>query len=322
MFVNDAAIRLGFSGLSVTFRMPAPTSFFASVGLDLMRAIESASPLIRFWMTSGVLVEELSFHHQQRRDVLALGPQRLLVDEDLAAAFGHERVAHGSGTHAPSIAPDWNAVSETELSSGTMVTSPPSFVSCRPFLFSQVRSATSWVLPAAGVPIFLPLRSAARLIDGLTTKYAPPDAVPATTRMSPFVFWYALIAGFGPTNEASIAPGEQRSRCLATGVERLQLELDVRAQLRRERPVLDADDGRRVGDVGEVAESQRDLGVRTATARGLALRAAAARGEGQRERDGDREGSDDALPGLRSAGPNLHWESSREISTKAVDKIG
>jgi len=41
---------------------------------------------------------------------------------------------------------------------------------------------------------------------GFTTRSAPPDAVPATTRIPPLVFWYALIAGFGPTNDASMAP--------------------------------------------------------------------------------------------------------------------
>src|SRR5204863_296068 len=58
------------------------------------------------------------------------------------------RVAHGSGTHARTMLPCWSAVSVTALSCGTTVTSPPSFVSCRPFLFDQVRSATSCVFPS------------------------------------------------------------------------------------------------------------------------------------------------------------------------------
>ena len=56
--------------------------------------------------------------------------------------------------------------------------------SCSPSCFSQVRSATSCVLPSDGVASFLPLRSAALVIDGFTTRNAPPDAAPDTMRIS------------------------------------------------------------------------------------------------------------------------------------------
>ena len=39
----------------------------------------------------------------------------------------------------------------------------------------------SWVLPSCGVLTFLPLRSAAVLIEGSTTNDVPPVAAPATT---------------------------------------------------------------------------------------------------------------------------------------------
>ena len=105
------------------------------------------------------------------------------------------------------MSPCWNDCTTVPLSGpGTILTSPPPFVSvARPFCFNQERSATSWVLPSDGDPTFLPLRSAAVLISGFTTRNAPPEAVPATMRMAaPFDLLYALMAGFGPTNEASM----------------------------------------------------------------------------------------------------------------------
>src|SRR3954447_8740012 len=118
------------------------------------------------------------------------------------------RVAHGSGTQAPSIWPCWNDVSVTALSCGTTETSPPPDVSVvKPFVFSHERSAMSCVLPSCGLAIFLPARSAGFVIDGLTTRNAPPDAAPDTILMAClFDFWNALIDGPGPMNDASSAP--------------------------------------------------------------------------------------------------------------------
>src|SRR3954451_13835644 len=65
----------------------------------------------------------------------------------------------------------------------------------------------SWVLPSCGLAIFLPLRSAGFVIDGFVTRNAPPDAAPDTILMAClFDFWYALIDGPGPMNDASSAP--------------------------------------------------------------------------------------------------------------------
>ena len=92
-----------------------------------------------------------------------------------------------------------NAFSVVALSCGRICTSPPPVVSVlSPFFFSQVRSATSWVLPSWGDATVLPLRSAALLIDGLTTKYAPPEAEPETifTPLSSLV--HAVMVGLGP----------------------------------------------------------------------------------------------------------------------------
>ena len=93
------------------------------------------------------------------------------------------RVAHGSGTQAPSIVPAMNVSSVWALSCGTTETSPPPAVSVRrPWSLSQARSATSWVLPSDGVAMLLPLRSAALVMSGLTTRNAPPDVEPEMTR--------------------------------------------------------------------------------------------------------------------------------------------
>src|SRR5207248_2074125 len=111
------------------------------------------------------------------------------------------RLVHGSGTQAPSTWPALKVSSVCELSCGRTCTSPPpSVVVLRPWDFSHLRRATSWVLPSCGDASFLPLRSAALLIDGFTTSPAPPDVAPAMSRTAwPLDFWKALIAGLGPT---------------------------------------------------------------------------------------------------------------------------
>ena len=96
--------------------------------------------------------------------------------------------------------PAWKVSRVCAFSWGTIETSPPPAVSVvRPCYLSHERSATSWVLPSDGLAIFLPLRSAAEVISGLTTRNAPPDVEPEMTRTaSPLVFANALMAGFGP----------------------------------------------------------------------------------------------------------------------------
>ena len=68
-----------------------------------------------------------------------------------------------------------------------MVTSPlpplgPGKV--RPFFLSQVRRATSWVLPSCGVAIVLPLSWLGEVIDEETTRAAPPDVAPEMILMA------------------------------------------------------------------------------------------------------------------------------------------
>src|SRR5205085_11687530 len=84
---------------------------------------------------------------------------------------------------------------------------PPAVVVVYPFDFSQLRKATSCVLPSCGAASFLPLRSATLVIDGFTTRKAPPDVAPEMMRIAcPCDLMYALIAGFGPMDAASSAP--------------------------------------------------------------------------------------------------------------------
>src|SRR5438270_10515043 len=78
-------------------------------------------------------------------------------------------LTQGSGTHAPPIWPDLKVSRVWALSWGRICTSPPpSGVVFRPCFLSHWRRATSWVLPSWGDASFLPLRSAALLMVGLT----------------------------------------------------------------------------------------------------------------------------------------------------------
>ena len=97
------------------------------------------------------------------------------------------------------MSPRLNASSVVALSCGRIDTSPPPEVSVfRPFDFSQTRSATSCVLPSWGDATTLPLRSAALLMSGFTTKYAPPEAAPDTI-VTPFCNCvHAVSVGLGP----------------------------------------------------------------------------------------------------------------------------
>ena len=116
------------------------------------------------------------------------------------------RLAHGSGTHAPSILPCLNAVSVCALSCGRMLTSPPPAVSVlKPWFWRNHRRATSCVPPSCGSAIFLPFSAAMELMPGLTTSCAPPEVEPAMTRIAwPCDCANALVVGFGPTKVTSI----------------------------------------------------------------------------------------------------------------------
>ena len=110
----------------------------------------------------GVVLEERRRDDEVGGHVLAVRPQVALVDRTLPPPSWTSRVAHGSGTQAPSMSPDLKVSSVCELACGRMDTSPPPWASLlRPCSLSHARSATSWVLPSCGVASFLPLRSAA-----------------------------------------------------------------------------------------------------------------------------------------------------------------
>ncbi len=93
--------------------------------------------------------------------------------------------AVGSGTQAPSTEPDLYASGVILLSVRTTETSPlPLCASTfQPFSRTQLRNATSWVLPSCGVAIFLPLTSSRDFtLSGFTTSFTPPDAEPPMMR--------------------------------------------------------------------------------------------------------------------------------------------
>ena len=70
------------------------------------------------------------------------------------------RVAHGSGTHAPAMSPDWNVSRLTEFSCGSdLDVATAGRRRLEPSSLSHARSATSCVLPSCGVATFLPFRS-------------------------------------------------------------------------------------------------------------------------------------------------------------------
>ena len=154
-----------------------------------MRLTTSGLASRNFFATTRWVVTYLPSGHRSRSSTRTLAPPSWI-----------RRVAHGSGTQAPSIVPARNVSRVWEFSWGTTETSPPPAVSVlRPCSLSHERSATSCVLPSDGLAIFLPLRSAALVISGLTTRNAPPEVEPEITRTaSPLVLANMLIAGLGP----------------------------------------------------------------------------------------------------------------------------
>ena len=250
--------------LVVTFSMPSLTTCWAAAAslVGLVDRLAEAGDEVADDV--GVLLEELGGDDQVGRHELAVGPQLGLVDEHVPPPSLTRRVAHGSGTHAPSMAPDWNAASVSALSCGVICTSPPPLVSVsKPCSLSQARRATSWVLPSDGVASVVPARSAGESMPSRTTSEAPPDVVPATMRSaSPPGLGVAVDRRVGADEAGVEGAGEQRLDDLGAGVERRQLQRDVGAERLGEQAGLDADDRRGVGDVREVAEPQRDARAR------------------------------------------------------------
>ena len=111
------------------------------------------------------------------------------------------------------MSPALKESSVAPFSCGLIETSPPPDSSAdKPLSCSQARSATSWVLPSAGVAMVVPARSAGDVISGFTTRNAPPDVAPDTMRSaSPSDLAKPLIAGLGPMYVASMASANSAS---------------------------------------------------------------------------------------------------------------
>ena len=171
------------------------------------------------------------------------------------------RVAHGSGTQAPSMAPVWNAVSVSAFSCGVMLTSPPPAVSVvKPCSLSHARRATSCVLPSDGVASLAAARSAGASMPfpdderRAARRGAGDDAQLLAVRPG-----VAVDRRVGPDEAGVERVGEHRLDDLGARVERRRLERHVRAEGVGEQPGADAEDRRSVGHVGEVPEAQRRL---------------------------------------------------------------
>ena len=144
------------------------------------------------------------------------------------------------------------------MSCGRTCTSPPPAVSVlSPSSFSQVRSATSWVLPSCGDATALPFE-----VGGAVDRRVDDEERTARGRAGHDL--HALVE-LGPGGDGRAGPdvaGVERSGldgldAFGAGVERVQLQVHVLAERLLDQALLDADDGRRVGDVGEVAEPER-----------------------------------------------------------------
>ena len=87
----------------------------------------------------------------------------------------------------------------------------------------------------------------------------PPDVAPDTMRIARRSNWaHALIVGFGPMKVASSAPAKMASTASVPALKIFVSRVDVLAHASWTMPLLDADERGSVGDVGEVAEPQRD----------------------------------------------------------------
>src|SRR6516165_1624974 len=207
--VNVRLAKAAFNTLSGSF-LPerlASCSFIAAlapVGSDLMLATVSTTPSRKRLTVAGCAF---------RNDV----DTRTLVVSHWP--FGHSCFSstsrrppswttswlrYGSGTHAPSMLPCLNVRRVWLFSCGLMLTSPPPWRSVfNPCDFKNDRKATSWVFPSCGVAMVLPFRSATLVMDGFTTRPAPPEAAPETIWTAPCDLVKALMEGLGPMKATS-----------------------------------------------------------------------------------------------------------------------
>ena len=201
------------------------------------------------------------------------------------------RVAHGSGTHAPSRAPAWNAASVSALSCGVIVHVAAAAGVGLVALLGEPRPQGD----VLGVAERRRRQRRAGEVVGRVDALAHDERGAARRRAGDDA--QRLAVGLGVAvdrrvgaDEAGVeGAGEHRLDDLGAGVERRQLELDVGAERLGEQPGLDADDRRGVGDVREVAEAQRD-GLACAAASSTPPAAVAARRRRRRRRTPRRRG--------------------------------
>ncbi len=249
--------------------MPWPTRFWALAGSLLMRSFAATWPSRSRFTASGWSLRNAVRTMSWVVTYWPFGHRSLSSTRTLPPPSWTSRVAHGSGTQAPSSWPCLNRSRVWALSCGTIETSPPPAGSVlRPFFFSQVRSATSWVLPSCGDATVLPFRSSALLMLGLDDQERAarrrarddPDRLAVRLRVR-------VDRRVRPDVGGVERAREQRLDRRGAGVERARLELTLLPSFCCEDAALDADDRRRVGDVGEVAEPQRDVALRGAARR-------------------------------------------------------
>ena len=208
MFLNDAITRSPAIGLPVAAAMPCCTSDSRVGGVVLDVVVRRHLRVHELLHHVGVVLQEARGDDELRRHVLTLRPQRRLVDEDLAAAFGDQpsrpRLGHPRALDVAGLEGVERRGVVLRLDGDVTATGG---VGVEALLLQPRAQATSWVLPSCGVATILPLRSAALLMSGFTTKYAPPEDG----------------AGDHPHALVELGPrGDRGARADVAGVERLR----------------------------------------------------------------------------------------------------
>ena len=178
----------------------------------------------------------------------------------LAPPSWMSRVAHGSGTQAPSIVPARNVSRVWAFSWGTTETSPPPAVSvARPCSFSQLRSATSWVLPSDGRGDLLALEVGRARDLGLDHEERAARGRAGDDADGLAVGLRERVDG-GVGADVGDVDGvrEERLDGRRPRVERGDLDVGIREELLERAVVGERHQAGRVGDVREDAEANRD----------------------------------------------------------------
>ena len=230
-----------------------------------------------------MVLEELGADDQLGRHVLALRPQRALVDEHLAPALLHQ--ARGPRFRDPRAVE--LALLEQVQGLGVVLghdrdVAAAGGVGLEALLLQPGAQGDVLGVAQLGRRDLLALEVLGALDAGLHDKERAarrrarddPDRLAARLRVR-------VDGGVRPDVGGVQRARVQRLYGLGAGVERARLELRVVAELLLEDAALDADDRRGVGDVGEVAEPERDVPL-------LRRRPGAGRGE-----EPDRGGGDD-----------------------------